>query len=812
MKKNPLVMFSSSTAIAVSACLMAPVAAEAQEAANNDILDVIYVTARKRQETQIEVPLSVKAFSQNDLDNRGILAAAELSDFVPGFKFEPVGTGGQSGRASPAVRFRGVGVQIGLSGASSAGALLWDGAYVADGIGVVPLIDLAQTEIIKGPQTAFFGRNTFAGAVNFIPSDPTEELEVRLRTGVSATDVQTGYNVNAIVSGPLTDRLGGRIVLSSEKRAGIEEFGDGSVMGEENTQAVLGSLRFDYSDNTVFKFSGYFVDSDDTSGLSSFDAPVAPGDCNRVYSGNLRDVVTGEARGSFSTDLSMNSGNLFCGNIPDWDSSAIQQRNPLIGGVPPASANEAGYDYNQSVPAEFGGGFIDAPDGVGNTYETWRAHLSGESELDNGLTLAGFVSFGANKNWGIFDNLYGTSTATLDIDYRGFVRESDDQAAEFRVTSTGDGRLRYMAGVSYYQQDSINFNRERGAPGSVQVLESEVFGIFGSFDYDITEELILSAEGRYQSDRLDLNFAGFSGSADTAGFDPQSQKYEEFMPRVILSYQPTDMDLNVYGSFSQSYLQGTTTGAVNFALRVPESGLTPETVGFFTPTQQLNAFELGVKQKLNDQFQYSVALYNMDWENQAFFVLSPTFVSVALPGDSEYTGVEFELRYRPTDWLTLQGGYNYVKGEFTDYVATGSVGSAVLAPDTINSTTAIDASGNQIRYIPAHEANLSADFALDSLLGMESFFRADVLYTGAFFIDNFEYNEVDAAVRVNLRAGANITENLLLEVYGNNIFDDRSYQTNGGTTFTSFFAQNDRRTFGAPPRGDEWGIRLTARF
>ncbi|MEO0411676.1 MAG: TonB-dependent receptor [Pseudomonadota bacterium] len=824
IQRTHLKATAGATALAL-AMLTQPLSAAAQEGIDDSDLDIIYVTARKRQETQIEVPLSVKAFSQDDLDNRGIQASAELSDFVTGFKFEPIGTGGQSGRANPSIRFRGIGVQIGLGGASDAGALFWDGAYVPQGIGVVPLIDLQQTEIIKGPQTAFFGRNTFAGAVNFLPAEPSDELEVRLRAQASTTDVQAGYNFNGIVSGPITDKLGARVAVSTEKRPGIVDFQDGSALGEEVTHAILGTLKFDVSENTSFKLTGFFVDSEDTSALSSINGTVAPGDCDLQFSGNLRDVVTGEARGSFTTDLSQNTGNTFCGSIPDWDDPSITTFNPAFGGVPPEGAlianagDGSSFDYVQSLPTEFGDSFVDAPAGLGNTYKTWRVNLSGEHVLDAGHTIAGFVSFGANKNWGIFDNNYGrpatsffTGAVTSQISYRGFVREQDDFSAELRFTSNQDGRLRYMIGVNYFSDDQIAYDRGFAPPGFVTVVSSEVIGLFGSLDFDLTEELTLSLEGRFQWDTLDLPFDDVSGTQATSTFVPQSQDFAKFMPRAILSYQPDGLDLNVYASFSQSFLQGTPTNATTFAGAVPDSGLNPETIGFFTPTQKLNAFEVGAKQQVTDSFQYSVAAYYMDWTDQAFFVLSPTFVSVSLPGDSEYYGVEIEARYQPLDWLLLQGGYNYVDASFTDFVSTGSVGAGVLAPGLISSTTAFDASGNSIRYIPAHEANFAADFVLDDLTGVESFFRTDVIYTGSFFVDNFEYNKVDGAFRVNIRAGANITENLSVEVFGNNIFDNRRFGTNGGTTFTSFFTQSDRRVFGTVPRGDEWGIRFTASF
>lgn len=806
------------SAIALAMGMSSPMLAtaqEADEAAAGDseefVQDTVFVTARKRQETQLEVPVSVTAFSQANLDERGITNASELSEFVPGFDFENVGTGGASGRANPQLRFRGVGVQIGDANAR-AGAIFWDGAYVADGIGIVPLIDLAQTEVVKGPQTAFFGRNTFAGAANFIPAEPTDEVEARLSAGISGTDVDHGYNTNAILSGPIAGNLSGRVALSQEKRGAAYKFQDNSPLGEEETYAILGSLRYDVSDNTRFDYSGYFVSSEDTWALSSINADVSEADCNRTYSGNLRDIVTGEDLGPFSTDLSNLPGPVFdfstltffaadasqfCGSIPEWGND--DQINPAFGGTPlPADQAGSGFTANITLPDGAGfSDFIDAPGGLGNTYETYRHHLSFESELENGFTIAGFVSAGQNQNWGTFDNSYGASAVPQ---YRGFIRATEDQSAEIRMSSPGDSRLRYTIGANYYTQEAQTYQT------GFDILtkqEADVLGIFGAIDFDITEELTISGEGRYQDDSSDLLQDGSPGAA----FDPQSQSYSKFMPRVILSYEPTDMDLNIYGSWSQSYLAGTQTGVSSYEAA---TGLDLSAVAFFTPIQKLDAFEVGVKHQVNSQFQYAVAAYNMEWENQAFFVLSPTFVSIALPGDSEYTGIETEGTYSPTDWLTLIGSYNWVNGEFTDYVATGSVGASILAPGLLTNTTAIDATGNQIRYIPEHTGAFSADFEIP--VGTNTFARIDAIYTGSFFVDNFEYNEVDSAVKVNLRAGTSINDLFRVEAYGNNVFDDRTASTSGGTTFTSFFSQNSRRTFGQATRGTEWGIRLTADF
>jgi len=819
MKFNRFKSAHCASVLALSLGLGMPIAATAQEAGDETevseaaelVQDTVYVTARKRQETQLEIPVAVSAFSQANLDERGITNAAALSDFVPGFKFENTGQGGYSGRSNPSIRFRGVGVQVG-SAASRAGALFWDGAYVADGIGILPLIDLAQTEVIKGPQTAFFGRNTFAGAVNFIPAEPTDTFEGRFSTQYSASDVDQGYNVSGVVSGPLTENISGRIAVSTEDRPGHYEFQDGKTLGDEQTDAVLGSLTYDVSPSLELKYSGYFAQSEDNSTLGSIAGPVAAGDCDISYSGELKDIASGDSAGPFTTDLSTLGINTFCGSIPDWDSDGVTM--PFYGDTPPPGAPVGAFGFAtlasvNTLPAEIGGGFISPPTGLGNTYEIWRHHISADKELDNGYSISAFYSTGKSEVWSTFDGNYGVPAFGGNIRYAGFITEAEDTSAEIRFASPDEGRLRYMVGLSYYEQDIINAQIGGFNPVPVMnIQEGENIGLFGSVDFDITDALTLSAEGRYAEDTQTLVYNGASGGS--AGAVPRDQAFEKFMPRVILSWQPEGLDLNVYGSYSLSYLQGNTTGVEAYELQTGTS--VPGDPGFFTPPQELNAFEIGVKQQVNSQFRYSVALYQMDWENQVFFTLSPfpVFASIFQPGDSEYTGLEIEGDYALTDHITLQGGFNFVDAELTEFGATGSVTSAVLAPGLITGTSGLtlDAAGNQPRYIPASSGNVAVDIELDDFLGMESFVRIDGVYTGDFYVDNAEYNKVDASWKVNLRAGVTFTDNLRGEIFGSNIFDDKSFGTSGGTTTLG----GGRGAFGNPTRGSEWGIRLTADF
>ncbi len=243
------------------------------------------------------------------------------------------------------------------------------------------------------------------------------------------------------------------------------------------------------------------------------------------------------------------------------------------------------------------------------------------------------------------------------------------------------------------------------------------------------------------------------------------------------------------------------------------------TIGPFTPIQELDAFEIGFKQQIGI-LDYSVAVYFMDWQNQTFFDLAlPNFQSVNLAGDAEYTGIEFEWNAAITDWFTFSGGFNYVDAEFTDFGGSGSLASEVLAPGqqilpanpTIPAGQQIDSTGLSPRYISETTGVLSFDFNFP-VGDMGVYARADAIWTGDFYLDNFEYNQIEGYWKLNLRGGVELTESIRAEIYALNVTDDRSYLTTGGTTGVSFFALGNRSAFGTLPPAREIGLRLIANF
>lgn len=146
----------------------APLAAASGDAV---ALDEVVVTARKRQESIQEVPLSVTAFSSKQMDQRGYAGLEDIAAATPGFTFEGFMTGGAHG--NPVIR--GLAQTFTTSRIQNVSFFL-DGVYLQrQSMLNLGMIDMERIEVVKGPQNALYGRNAFAGAVNYVTQEPTAE-------------------------------------------------------------------------------------------------------------------------------------------------------------------------------------------------------------------------------------------------------------------------------------------------------------------------------------------------------------------------------------------------------------------------------------------------------------------------------------------------------------------------------------------------------------------------------------------------------------------------------------------------------------
>lgn len=807
-------------AASIIALMALPILPVGQNALAQELsLEEIVVTARKREENIYEIPISVSAFSQDQLEQAGIGDFHELSKLVPGLDYH--GVTATAGRVNPQIRFRGMNQQI-ITPSTQVGALFWDGSYIAAGGGFLPITDVERVEVIKGPQTAYFGRNTFSGAVNYIPRLPGDEWETDVTLQYSPSQNEE-YIVSVGIGGPLTDNLGVRVYAGYEQNAGDFNFQDGTPFGVQQDFTFNGTLVFDATENFRLKLTGYFVDAEDggvNGGVDSRFHGTAAGDCGIVYTGEYLNPATRE-RTPFTRTIATDFGgsHLWCGKYPDGEhlvfgitqTPSESQLFQIPGIIIPATLNHLHplleqYDILKSPPGKLGG-----------FNRTYRVQFSGEYDLAD-HTLSFQVSRADTGTLNYVDFFYGIPSRPGTIFLTGTQIATQETYYEARIASPQDQRLRYLVGVSDYDQryragwlptlPQLDPNSPVGA--RVDFQDNGTTALFASVDYDLTEDLTLSAEARYTDEEAIAVLQGGNPNAECS-FSlvcDELNEYTDFIPRVIVSYQPFE-GATSYFSYSYSSLLGVATqaGYVNSVAPevIPSDQLAA--LGLHTPPQENTQYEIGWKQQTQN-WALTAAVFYIDWKHQPFasVILLPTGGTTSFrgPGDSKYKGIDLEAQGNLTDWFSIRGTLTYVDAIMTSFSSRGSNEFIVLGSGGLSVVN----DGNEARNTPKWTASLSPT-VLGQLFGREYFFRTDFFYESAKWADYSEFNRTKSLFRINARVGFDLTENSTVEVFGTNLTDNKVLPNTNGTTSGP---AGSRKAFTAAYQRREYGVRVRASF
>ncbi len=765
-------------------------------------LEEIVVTARKRDESILEVPVSVTALSQEMLDRAGIDNPQDLSALVPGLDYRSFDFGGYN---NPNIRIRGMIQQI-ITPSTQIGALFWDGSYIGAGGGFLPLGDLERVEVIKGPQTAYFGRNTFSGAVNYIPAMPGDEWNGKVSASWSPTD-HDEININGAVGGPVSSRVGVRVWAGYDKDGGDFSYRDGTPFAQLKTSSVSGTITYEPTEDLRLKTTGYYTRATDTATGSSLRHTTPAGACGFIFRGELLNAATGE-RTPHEFDLSTLGVGTFCGEFPDGSTlefpvtstpTAAQLLNGANGEASLTALNPRSLDY----------GIIRAPQGrLGGWHQTYRLQASADYDFA-GHTLTVLGSRGATGTTTRLDQFFGVSSVGDRILVVGTEIALREFYYEARVSSPQDQRFRYLLGVSDYNQHYSVFT-DSARPSPVDRQRNTTFAVFGSFDYDILDNLTLSAEVRYTDEQSTaIEFGDPRLPCGDVTICNQTNSYDDIIPRVILSYKPVD-GTTLYGSYSYSSLLGLATQARFISSLAPDI-IPPgevDAIGDFTAPQENTQYELGWKQQWDD-WNMTLAMFYMDWKNQPFaaVIFLPGGAGTSSfrgPGDSSYSGFDLEINGNVTDWLNIAATVAYSNGVMDSFSSRGSNEQVALGSGSLS----VVADGNPVRNHPEWTGSLSP--TITGTLGDRPWFvRGDYLYTGRHYVDYSRYNQNPARKQVNLRAGIEVSDGLMFEAFGTNIFNDKTLPTTSGTTSGP---GGSRKVFTGVYQALEYGIRVSAKF
>jgi len=764
-----------------------PAAAEATAAANE--VGEIVVTARKREESIKDVPLTVNAFSEGQLEARDVRSVEDLSRFAPGINFVP----GNS-RISSTISVRGM-TQVSPNGDNRRDivTVFIDGVpYVGNPSGV-GLEDVARVEVIKGPQSALFGRATFGGAISIITRTPGDELSGRVSVTAATYD---DYRLSASVEGPIAGELL-TAGLSGEfsRFGGFYENSLGGRLGESDRNLGVASLAFRPSPDITIRARYAHRYDEDGPAASTLIARYPEHNCGPFPGFQPRPLV---------------------GLPPAINTVALSRR--LYCG--PLRAPEGPIGINTTLPAQ------SASRVPFTEHELRLKHqlgtLSGDWDFAGGHTLSGIASRQRQQ----IRVLQDFERAPEDR-YQLFANNIQRQDFfEARLTSPADRRFTWMIGASRIDQDFdsvgafINgtlFGAAAGGPASIALdrnrQENDAF--FASVAFDVTDRLNLSAEARRQKETLTSGI----GTPNQFSVDTKAT-----LPRFILRYEATD-ETNVYLNYARGN-QPSSGNAAFFAL-TPAGREVAERNGVVgvLPEAKLDNFEVGLKHYADDRSWFvNVAAYYNEWKGRQGVrtvqvdingdgLINLTGVGAnrevfnAAPfaaGDSNTRGVEFDGGWNPTPELTLGATVAYAKTKITK-----ALNEALL----LRYLGLTDGRGREYPNAPKWSGTGFAEYAAPVSDRFEGFVRTDVTYVGRRYDSILNFAYVPDFWRVNLRGGIR-ADRFEVTLFVNNLFNDdtlesASYQSDSAFDPLIFQLASAEAVL---PRKRQFGLTVSTRF
>ncbi|WP_026301372.1 TonB-dependent receptor [Colwellia piezophila] len=690
--------------------------AQAEEAGKNK-LEVIEVTARKRVENVQEVPVAVSSLQGENLDaySSAGMDIRFMSGRIPSLAVES-----SYGRSFPRFYIRGLGnTDFDLNASQPVSYIVDDVVQENPILKGFPVFDVERVEVLRGPQGTLFGRNTPAGLVKFDSMKPSQSFD-----GFAAISYGTrgAINTSAAVGGGLTDNLSVRISGLHQSK---DDYIDNKAVGFEQTNQLGGyednaaRIQFLYEGNSFSALFNYHFRDLDGSPIV-FNPNIATPGTNNIRPDFKADVVYQDA-GQFATQQVSTQGSSLklewevedytLTSITAWESAEIYSRADVDGG------------YN---------GFPPAGD--------------------------------ANAVW------WGAQTADEIPDHHQYTQE-------LRLASNFVGQLNYQVGLFYFYEDltintfdfytrdanSTPSDPEHGAQNgeSTQYQETTAWAVFGSVDYDFTDDFSLTVGLRYSDDEKDFTAElldhPFIPGADGGNYSKSVNPSDSHVSWDISGTYKINPDVNWYARVANSFRAPSIQGRVLYDQNVSVAD-----------SETITSYETGIKSDVLDgQGRINVSVYYFDMDNQQLTAVGGTSNSNTLlnaDGTTGY-GIELDSEWILTDNIIATFNLSYNKTEIDDKgLAVAACGSGTCTvtdptfqvPGGFGPITMAYIDGNSLPNAPEWISNLTLSYVKEIGDG-EFFAHTDLTYRGEvdFFLYRAKEFKGDALVEIGARTGYN---------------------------------------------------------
>lgn len=629
-------VFLGAAALSVLA-LAAPLAAQSEETsgetAQRAYADEILVTARKRMESILKVPVVETVVTQETLERNQITSMGGLEMLVPGLVM-----GDAVLAIGTQISIRGVGTSTLDAGVDQSVSLNLDGLVLTQGLAYgAAFFDVAQVEVLKGPQALFYGKNSPGGVVAVRTADPGPEAEIIARFGYE-TEAQEKRS-ELILSTPVGDVMGIRL-------AGM--FSDMEGFFRNRATAAPGFGGVDPANKKIDNKRSYILRGTMLLNPSDkFDA--------RLKVNYVEDDIDGNAGMSQLSNCPDGTGAVPGFDIPFFhpDDNCKLDRDFFLVDLDPAAFPAA---TNNGVP------FFNLQQKFGTLELNYRP--------DDETTLTSVTGFYRADlkamNTGVQTGYAGPTLFAMN----DFSRE--DFTQEFRLDTDFTRPFNFTLGAFYQDasvsnQITIGGNTALGLPALLgkggHLIKIKTYSVFGQMRWQPVEKLEIAGGVRW-TDEVRRNVA----------FTPVPRiKSENLSPELTVTYTPTD-DLTLFGSLKQGYKSG------SFTITTPANNPPFD-------DEKVQGGELGLKSRFFDRaLLLNIAGFYYKYSGLQVGATDPAHDGLPVirtinAGGAEVYGAELDLSFRPysVPGLSFTGAISWNHARFTELSNVPCYGGQTIA-------------------------------------------------------------------------------------------------------------------------------------
>ncbi len=672
-------------------------------------MEEVIVTARKRDESYQDVPVTVNVFTEATIKDAGIDRPADFIQMVPNMQLVETQN---AGNAFVVIR--------GISQARNSEPSV---AVQVDGVLETnpaefnqELYDVQQIEVLKGPQGALYGRNAIGGAIIVTTKPPADEFEATAKAGYGNENSLRGQ---LGVSGPIGSNAGYRASINyyetdgflenqflNEKADPVEDFSGRVRFVWKPSDSFTGDFRVAF-DNLRTKalyfdvprvdeanpFGGYVNDANDV------DEPIQldnPGINDRDLLNTSLKLDFGAGEGTLTSVTHYNSTEeILTGDAFDFRPAANSLFNAILG-----------FDLNQSQ-------FLDI--------ESYSQEIRYTSPSDRSVRWIAGAYYVHTDRFISTGNMVDDGTGVHPVYHQPRPFTEPNPSATFLA-------------------DSQN---------------NDAWAVFADATFEMGEKTELDVALRYDQDRRE-NTTDTPEAFLPAGTPPGSSgqvrthTWSEPQPKFTLRYEPTD-NTTIYGGWSRGFRSGgfnqTGVGAVADA-----NGIAG--VNDLFDAEVAETTELGIKSTVLDgRLKLGATGFYTDSENGYFFVFLAANSTQNLGNlDARYKGFELEANWQATEALNLYASYGYTDSDITDMEDESVV-------------------GNEAPLVSQNTANAGAQYTVP-VGGLDLMFRVDYRHTGRTWWDPYNSTSRDPIDIVDARIALG-ADRWTATLWGKNITDEK---------------------------------------